>query len=310
MPGEEKFQIEPELTGVALGYTNKNYIADKVLPKVPVSQESFKYRKYDNTDLLTVPDTRIGDKGTPNSIELGSKPLTASVENHALIESIPVQKIQDAQKSSGKIDLKSTVTMQLTDVLKASAEIRLAKLLSTTSNYAGNCKVLKDSEKVSNENSNAVNLIQDSIDKMFQKANTLVTSRVAMSKLRRNPYIVGACHKNSSTSGIVSIEELKELFELDNIFVGETVVNTSKKGQQAQYAAAWQNDICLMHLNPVANTDFGVTFGYNATLEDITVGTFTDPMPGTKGCEILKAYYSGIYLIACPECGYLLKEVI
>ncbi len=305
-----EFEIQPELTGVALGYTNKSFIADKVFPKVPVTQEAFSYMQYNNADLLTVPNTRIGDTGIPNSIELGGKELTAKVENHALIERISMQKIQNAKNSSRKIDLKSIATMQLTDTLKAGAEVRLSQILSTTSNYGGNAKVLKSDEKINNSNCNAVDLIQDSIDEMFQKANTMVTSRYAMSKLRRNPYIVGACRKNSATSGIVSIEDLKDLFELDNIFVGETIVNTAKKGQKANYAAAWQNDICLMHVNPVANTEYGVTFGYNATLEDITVGTTTDSLPGTKGCEIIKAYESNINLIVCPECGYLLKDVL
>lgn len=307
---EELFEMQPELTGVALAYRNKGLIADEVFPSVPVEQKSFQYRFYNKTNFLTAPETLIGDKGVPNNIELRSKLLTETCENHSLKDSIPVTRLNDAVKSEKKIDLKAASAMQLSDSLKLSREVNLAKKLSLKTNYGANYKTLNAKEKFNLDDVNALKIVCDAIDEVFYKPNTMVLSRKAMSALRRNPYIVDAVKGSYVKAGVASYEGLKELFELDKILVGEGVVNTSKKKEEVSLQPCWGNNIILMHTNPVANTEYGVTFGYKAEYETLQIGSYLDPEPGLKGCEVLKGYESYIDLITCPECGYLLEGVI
>ena len=42
---EERFELQPELTGVALAYRNKSLIADEIFPNVPVTLKSLNFLK-------------------------------------------------------------------------------------------------------------------------------------------------------------------------------------------------------------------------------------------------------------------------
>ena len=48
------FPIQQELTAIALAYSNRSYIADQVLPRVPVGSREFKWLQYNRDELFTV----------------------------------------------------------------------------------------------------------------------------------------------------------------------------------------------------------------------------------------------------------------
>ncbi len=304
---EEQFELQPELTGVALAYRNKNLIADEIFPTVPVDQKSFQYNFYNKEAFLTVPETEIGEKGSANEAQLKSKLLTETCKDYALKERITVQKLQEAQ-AKGK-NIAADTIMHLTDLMKLSREVRVAKALSNKTVYGSNCKELNSSEKFTNDNFNAFKALTSAMDKVLFRPNILVTSRAGFSALSQNPYVVSAVNSVDVKAGIASAEGIKRTLGLDKILIGEGIVNTAAKGQAASFNSCWNNDIILMHINPIASTDYGVTFGYRATLDDYTVGSYHDPDAGTKGCEVYRIFTTYLDLLTCPECGYLLKGV-
>lgn len=305
---EANFQLEPELTGIALAYRNKKYIADEIFHEVPVNKD-FKYRLYAKGTFLTVPDTRIGETGSPNEINLKSNQLTDSCENHALKEKIAKEAIDDDAKKSKPTNIRSVTTVHLIDAMKGSREVSMARNLMNIKNYGNNYKILEDSEKI-NKNVDVVKFITDELDKVFYKPNTMVISRAAMSALKKNSYMLSACYKNDIKAGVASIDAIKDVFEVDNIYVGETIVNVSKNKDIPVLAACWTNDISFMYLDPIADTDYGMTFGYTARNEDLQVATYFDPDAGTKGCEIIKAFEVYKDMFVSPDCGFLFKGVI
>ncbi|MBQ2872323.1 hypothetical protein IJE86_11525 [bacterium] len=305
----QRIQLVPELTAIAQTYRNKSCIADMIMPKVKVDTPAFQYMSYNKESYLSVPDTRIGEKGIPNTIELKGTLLTANVETHALQEVVPVA-TKEAHKAGNGEDLGIKATNQLTDVLKLRKEIEAAKFLGDTKNYGSNLKTLETVEKIDKADSNAVSIIQTAIDNMFYAANTMVLSRKAASALRQNPYIVDACGMAAKKAGIVPFEALKELFGLDKILVGEGVHNVAKKGTNLQLQNCWADNIVLLHLNDTISTDYGFSFGYEAEYEALTIGKYFDEEPGTKGADVYKAFYSNKFLAIAPELGYLIKDVL
>ncbi len=305
---EQRIESVPHLTAIAQLYRNPKCIAEEVLPRVKVDKTSFQYRIYNKSDYFSVPKTLIGEKGKANKIELTGNLVTETLEEHALEQDVAVRRIEESQIDN--LNLTEKVTNQLADCLKIRKEVTLSTILSSTSNYGSNYKELEDEEKINLEDVNALQLVQDAIDEMLFKANRMVLSRKAASALRQNPYIVDAAGIAARKSGLVPIEALKELFELDKILIGESVMNTANKGQTVDLQACWQNDIILLHIDENADTEYGITFGYEAFYDDITIGTYFDGSLGTKGCDVYKAFYSNKYLPICPECGYLLKSVI
>ena len=307
---EKRIQLNPELTAIAQTYRNETCIADDVLPKVPVNTESFSYIKFDKRDFLSVPETLIGEKGRSNEVEQRGKEDTGKVENHSLKEFISVAEQEENEQSRAKIDLKERATNQLTDLMLLRKEITLAKILNNKQTYGANFKELEENEKINNDDVNALKIIKNASLNMFYKPNKIVTSRRAFSALSMNPYIVDAVGVSGKKAGVATKEQLKNLFEVDDILVGESLHNVAKKGNPADLQACWSDDIVLLYINKNANTKFGTSFGYHAMLEDITVGEYFDEDRGVKGANVIKAYYRALYLITAPDCGYLLKDVL
>lgn len=303
----QRIEIQPELTGIALAYRNNDCIADKIFPTVPVDALSFNYYKFQKGDFLTVPDTKVGEKGETNRLEVIAELKTETVEEHALEDLVSISR---ANQKNQKINHYEIKTLQLVDCLKLRREVDLARLLSDTNNYADNYKTLGAKEKISLDETNAVKLIMNAMSNCVKKPNKMVLSRKSAYALRQNPFILQAVTKASIVGGVASLSGIKELFELDEILVGESAVNTAKRKDVPNLVAAWNNDIVLAHFNNNATTDYGLTFGYRAQYEDIQVGQYFDGRPGTKGADVLKAFMAEKYLIACPEAGYLLKDVI
>lgn len=300
--------INEELTSLALAFNNKSFIADKVLPRVPVTTESFKYLYYPKEQFLTVPDTNIGPKGEANTVDLNAEVKTASVKARALKDIIPIAKIDAAVKSGQKSPM-DKATVQLTRLIQLDREVQTAKLLADTANY-GKSKALSGTDCINDPNSDAINIIQDMIDDMLMAPTTMVMSRKVASAIRRNRSIVSGFHGNSGDKGMVPLEYLKELFGFQDIFVGESIMNSAKKGQQAQLVGVWGNFISMFYADATADTEGGMTFGLTAEYEKRTTRNWTVEDKGIKGCEAVQVHEQETELITAPECGALLYNVL
>lgn len=300
--------INEELTSLSLAYNNKSFIADSVLPRVPVTTESFKYLYYPEDQFLTVPDTTIGPKGEANTVDLNAEMRTGSVNARALKEVVPRAKI-DAAIKNGQKNPMDKATVQLTRLIQLSREVETAKLLADPSNY-GNTLGLSGTDCINDPASDALNIIQDVIDDMPMAPTTMVMSRKVASALRRNRSIVSSFNGNSGTSGMVPLEYLKELFGFQDIFVGESIMNSAKKGQQAQLVGVWGNFISMFYADSSADTDAGMTFGITPEYESRTVRSWTEEGKGIKGGEVIQVHEQAREIITAPQCGRLLQNVL
>ncbi|MDD9330825.1 MAG: capsid protein, partial [Bartonella sp.] len=80
------FPIDPTLTAIAIGYRNPagSLIGDRVLPRVSVLSEVFKYSEFPLAENFTVPELEIGRKGRPNVVEFSAFEREASVKDYGL----------------------------------------------------------------------------------------------------------------------------------------------------------------------------------------------------------------------------------
>lgn len=307
---ENEVQIRPDLTALTLLYRNEACIADDIFKKKPVTTRSFEYQKFDKKNNLTVPETKIGRSGEPNRVAIFGKPETATVEEHSLESPVSVARQEEAKNSQNKVDLKKETSLMLTDLLQIRKEITVANMLSTASLYEGNSQTLSNNEKIDNDNVNVVKLLRAGIKNIFYKPNTLITSKNAFYALQENPYIVSAVNKQDTKAGVASVEEIKKLFGVKNVLIGESIHNTSKKDEEANFVSCWQNDIIFAYINPNPEVNNSVTFGMKFTYEDLQVGEYFEGRPGMKGADIIKVFESYKFLITCPECAFLFKNVL
>ncbi|MDD3236814.1 MAG: hypothetical protein PHV37_01795 [Candidatus Gastranaerophilales bacterium] len=305
---EHALEINPQLTAISLAYTNQGLIADKVLKRVPVKTESFKYNFYPKAQMFTVPDTTIGRKGQANEVELKSEIKDASVEDHGLKDCVPAADVEAAQKANAADPIAKN-TIFTTDLVALAREKRVASVIQNPDNY-GHKETLSSSDKISNNLSSPISMFEEASNACFMKPTHAVMNRKVLSVLRQHPEIVQAYNKNSGDKGKVPLAFLIEFLELEDILVGQSVVNTAKKGQTPVYNGVWGNHISLYYQNPIADVDYGLTFGVTAEYETRRVLTYFDNDRGIKGSHIIKVVEQNKDLILAPDCGAIMMDVI
>lgn len=302
-----EYVANPTLTGISLAYVNPKYIADKIFNKVPVFTRQFEYKRFNKSLNLQLPETFVGDKGLPEIVDFKGEKLTASLEGHSLLDEIAQTDIDDADGDRENLEVISTEF--LTNVFLGAREKRIADLLQNSANYNGNVKNLTNDEKFTSSSVDAFGIIDDAMDDVWMKPNIMVGSRKAINALRRNPSVVSAAYKNSGTSGKATVQNLKDMFELDEVYIGESVANTAKRGQEANFVGTWGNTIMLLYINPNAKLKRDLTFGLTVERGHKEISQFYEPKRGVRGVLSNKISEEIKDLIIAPDCGYLITNI-
>lgn len=303
------FPVTPELTAVAVAYKNQTLVADRVLPRVPVSKEVFKYNEFPLEEGFTVPKTNVGRRGKVNEITFSSEEKEASTQDYALDDPIPYADIMNAMEG---FDPEAHSVQYLTELLLLDREVRTANLVFDPTKYgAGQKETLAAGDKFSNAESNPIEIIEDSLNSAIMRPNKAVIGQNAYSKLRQHPKVVSAILGNSGTSGLVNAAQLADLFELDEIIVGRAWVNMAKKGKEASLQRTWGNHMLLFYQNTLAMpTNKLVTFGFTGQHGNRVAGSQDDSNIGMRGGKRVRSGESLRELIVADKLAYLIEDVI
>jgi hypothetical protein len=305
------FPITPVLTAIAIAYRNARLIGDAVLPRVPVSAQVFKYRKFALQDGFTVPDTKVGRTGKPGQIEFGFTEVEGSTKDYALDDPIPNADIENAPQG---YDPEGKATESLTDLIALDREIRCANLVFAAGSYATANKVQLTGNDQWNEYaqtaSDPIEDIMTGLDSMVMRANIMVLGNAVASALRRHPRILKAYNGTTGDTGIVPLAFLRDLFELEEVLVGQAWVNSAKKGQAATLARVWGNHCSLIYRDSLAGVNDRVSFGYTAQWGDRVAGSIPDPDIGMRGGQRVRVGESVAEIVAADNLGYFIQDAI
>ncbi|PZA12461.1 capsid protein [Rhodopseudomonas palustris] len=313
------FPVNPVLTAVAIGYSNpaNTLIADLVLPRVPVGSESFKWQEYSLADGFSVPETLVGRKGRPNRIEVDAKEKDDSTNDYGLDGEVPIGDIREAerQRAAGisNYDPRARLVATLTNKLLLAREIRVAGIIHNSSSYVAGRKVLLSggSQFSDYANSDPIEVLKAAIDgTLIFRANTLVMGQAVWSKLSSHPVLVNAIRGNLTNKGIITREELARLLEIKRVLVGESFLDSAKKGQTASLARVWGKHIAALYLDPAATNTDGVTFGFTAQVGTRIAGNIVDPDIGLEGGERVRSGEKVKELIVAPDVGYFIENAV
>jgi hypothetical protein len=303
------FPIQPELTAIAIGYRNTRLIADEVLPRVPVGKQEFKYLKYNLADGFTLPDTKVGRKSKPNEVEFSATEQTDSAEDFGLDDPIPQADIDNAPPNYDPV---GRSVEGVTDLILLDREVRTANLVFNAANYGAANKTTLSGTSQFNDfaNSDPIATIMNALDACIMRPNIMTIGRAAFSTLVRHPKIVKAVLGNSGDSGIARRRDLAELFELEDVLVGEAFLNTARKGQPVALSRVWGKHISLLYRDKNADTRGRVTFGFTAQWGNRVAGAQPDGDIGLRGGQRVRVGESVKELIVAPDVGYFIQNAI
>ena len=319
MAPNRPFIVDPVLTAVAVGYRNEaqTLIADEVLPRVPVGAEKFKWTEYPLEEAFNLPDTRVGRRGRVSQLEFGGTEKTDEVDDHGLETSIPNSDIEAArvarEQKRSTYDPEGHSTMMLMDTVLNAREARVAALVQTLNNYAATRRVtLAGNSQFSDyANSDPITVIKTGLEStLVYRPNVIAMGQAVWSKLSSHPHIVNAVKGNLTNKGVVSKEAFADLFEIKKVLVGEGWVNTAKPGQPVSLARAWGKHISLLHVNPIARPEQGITFGMTAQFGTRISGRIIDPDVGLQGGVRIRTGERVKELIVAKDVGYFIQNAV
>lgn len=317
MAPNRPFVTNPVLTAIAIGYTNPavTLIADRVLPRVPVGSEKFKWLEYPLAEGFSFPETKVGRMSSPNRVEFTATEKDASTDDHGLDDMVPNSDIKEAerQRAAGlsNYDPRARATEGVTNMVQLAREVRVANLIQTSANYSRKVTLSGTSQLSDYTNSTPIETLLGAIEgTLVFRANTLVMGQAVWSKLRSHPHLVNAVRGNLTNKGIITREELAALLEIKQVLVGESFVNTAKKGQTASLDRVWGKHISALYIDPAATNQRGVTFGFTAECGTRIAGTLQDPDIGLEGGERIRVGEKVKELIVAKDAGYFIENAV
>lgn len=273
MPQGRPFTVDPALTAIAVNFMNPavSLIADRVLPRVDVGGELYKYDYYPPDEIFTVPDTTIGRRGKVPEVEFSAEQRAGSVVDRGLESTIPITDIRAAERQrrerNSRFDPEARAAEGLKHIIELDRERRVAAVVHDAASYdADKVEVLAGAAQWSDDASDPQDAITEAMDSTFiARPNVGVTTRRVLTKLCKHPALVEGVLGTGAKRGKISAADLAAYLGLERIEVGDAFVNTARPGQQASYQRAWGNHFALLHINPAStNANMLPTFGISA----------------------------------------------
>ena len=307
------FPVSARLTAIALAYRNPDIalIADAVLPRTPTAEE-FRWLKYDLAQGFTVPETRVGRKSLPNQVDFAATDQTSRVDDYGLDDWVPNRDIEVAAAQGEGIDPEGVATEYLTNLVQLAREARAAALVFNQASYpVGQVLTLAGTSQWSDTaNSDPVAAIGDALDVPVMRPNIAVIGQQAWTKLRRHPKLVQAIKNTNQGAGMISRQEFAEFFELQELQVGASLVNTAKRGQPVAMSRVWGKHMSLIYRDRAAGPQAGVTFGFTAQFGDKIAGSIPDERIGLTGAVLVRSGERVKEIVCAPDVGYFFQNCV
>ncbi|TAD90955.1 MAG: hypothetical protein EAZ99_03975 [Alphaproteobacteria bacterium] len=293
-------------SNIAIGVIEPDMIADRVMPEVPETTETFTYLSFAEAELLQLPDTEVGSRSEPQRVSFGSSEKVAKTKDHALMVDATPTEVREA---AGIDDLLDARTEFATRLLLRRREKTVADLVFSSQNYLpANVTALSGSSQWSDPAAKPLQMLRAQADRLTVPCNTLVLGLAAWNALTANPSVVKAAG-NTSGEGFVSVQKVAELLEVGQILIGKGFANLAKPGQPADIQRLWGKHAALLYIEPqVTKGSFcwGTThkFGKRKTW----IGF--DQRPGAAGIHLVKVAEQRVELVVAPQAGALFQQVV
>lgn len=305
------FPVDPDLVAVVMGYEDESLIAQRVAPIVPVGAEEYKYFRWDLEEGLRVPEQKVGRRSAPNEVTFQAEEITGLCEDYGLETPIPQKDIDNAPSG---LDPVSRAAMGIADYILKGHEKRVSDIATDVNTYdTSNKTTLSGTDQWSDlSNSTPVDDIESAIDAMPMRPNAAAMGHQVWRTLRKHPEVLKAVGKDD-TKGRVTKEEFAELFELEEVNVGQSRLVTSAKGQPVTLGRVWGKDFVLYRRDSVADPirdGSRPTFMFTAQFGDPVAGQWEDMDIGLRGGTRVRAGRSLDEHVSTKQLGYLFKNAV
>lgn len=317
------FVTTPAITAVAIGYSNPAHtlIADRVLPRIPVPAEKFKWTFFPLGQMFTYPNTRVGRTGVVNRVAFSGQERTGAVEDYGLEYAIPVSDIEEAERmralSLGNYNPELVAAAGLTSLVMLDREVRVATIVQNPANYAAARRtVLSGTSQFSDyTNSDPIGVLKAAFQStLIYRPNKMSMGRDVWTVLSSHPKLVNAVKGNVTGQGIISPAEFVNLFSgegLKDLCIGEGFVNTARLGQPEVLSRVWGKSIQLNYIDTEARPEMGnPTWGFSAGYGGRIGGSWEDRDVGLQGGVVVRIGERITEIVSAPDTGAIIQNAV
>lgn len=305
MPQLRDVVQDPVLTEVSTAYKNESFLAERILPVMPVKKQSGVYFQYDKENLR-IPSSTLRAAGAPaKEVDFSVSKGTFITQDHALKEFVP-QEIQD--QAMTPTDPLSDSTENVTEKLLLDKESAIATYLTSTSNITQNTTLSGTSQWSDYNNSSPVTDVRTARQtvklSVGKTPNILILGQQVYDILVDHPEIIERI--KYSALGVVTAELLARVFNVKEVWVGEAVYNSAKEGQTDSLSYIWGKHAILAYIAPSVRIK-QLTLGYTFTYGTRQTERWTDGDRKGTYVRVHDNYQQGI---VAATSAYLIKNAV
>jgi len=253
--------VDPVLTKLAIGYKNPKFIADLVVPSIPVLTETGTFFKLGKEGFL-IYDAKRAYGAEARKIFTKRESDTYACYERALEHPLDYEEIKRAQRYGTNFDvinLEQNAQQTVSLAQAVAKEKAVADILFSGTYYAiGNKATLTGNDQwsvkaTSDPLGDIITGIKAARADMGVEPNTLVMGYLAWDAFRNHPSVLAKI-KNSKNN-FVSIEDAKEITGIPNIVVGKSIYSTDA----GVFTDLWGDNAALIYLPTQGENAKGVT---------------------------------------------------
>lgn len=302
-PTSNQVHIDRALTNVSVAYQNTDYVADRIFPQVPVMFQSDKYFIYTKADWFR-------DEAAPRAPGTRAQRVdyTLSSGNYLCKEWGVAKGVPDEVVKNADTPLRPMV--EATNYVTDKMYLRKEKLVADLAFGTGWSTSATPAILWSNDTSDPIGDVNAAVDNIVQgtgrKPNRGVIGRGLWRHLMKHPDLIDRI-KGAASPGspaILSQQTIAALFELDEIVIGNAVIDSAAEGATSSRGYVWGNHLLVAF---VAATPSLMTpsAGYIFTWKNREVRSYIEDQEHQQVVEVIENFNEKI---VAADAGYLIKS--
>jgi len=295
------------LDNFSVQFANDDFVAEKLMPIVPVSKRSNSYAVYTKRDRFGFPDDTTGPDGRSPEISESRSAANYSVSDYGLMNSV-TQETLDNQDDI--FDEMLDLTDAINEGIAFNREKRVSAIVRNVANYNGNTETLSGASQWGGGGNPIVD-IQDGLASTWRGPGAVrrvfVSGLEVYNVLARDP-LIRDLYKYTG-QGLAMPAAIAGYFGVDEYLIAQAREDTANSGQTAAYSRIWGKDFACLNVQrrPSKRTaTWGVTFRMK---NDPIVLQWFDPSRG-RGAYFAKVCCSEDYRVVAGETGFLIKDAV
>ena len=296
--------VDPVLTNLSVGYSNADLVGDVLFPFVPVDKEGGKIPKF-GKEAFKIYNTERALRAKSNRINPEDvDSVTVSLDEHDLEYPIDYRESDEAA-----FPLEAHATHVVTEGIRLRHEKKVADLAQNTANYAASNKIVLagTSRFTDKANSDPIGVFEDGKEavrgKIGKYPNTAVIGAASWKAIKQHPQFLERI--KYSMKGVLTVELLKEILEVERIVVGRAVYSSDT----GTFGDLWGDNIVLAYVAPnrsgAERTPYEPSFGY--TLRKKGMPQIDKRTEDGKLELVRNTDNFGVYLLGA-EAGFLIAD--